>query len=34
MVTVVERMVVPLLAKHSPVGCLWVVDEKMVRIRT
>lgn len=33
-VTVVERMVVPLLAKHSPVGALWVVDEKMVRIRS
>ena len=33
-VAVIERMVVPLLEKHSPVGCLWVVDEKVVRIRS
>lgn len=33
-VGVVERIVVPLLAQHSPVGALWVVDEKVARIRS
>jgi predicted nuclease of predicted toxin-antitoxin system len=34
MMTVVQTMVVPLLEKQSPVGCLWVVDEDRVRVRS
>lgn len=34
MMTTVQAMVVPLLEKQSPAGCLWVVDEDRVRVRS